>query len=221
MPLFKLNKALLVGLLLLVKLTNIKAQEVINAVRIEKINASLFKVQYTINPNDNYKYNTVTLKIYRKRNDAVEEIFLEPITPENFNPQIIQTYSYDWQPAAKTVQAGDELQAKIAVSYSKPSVVKPIETPKPNVPPKADAGADVEVQLPLTNRIVLDGIRSYDVDGRIVDINWQQVAGPTSLIIAAPKSYKTAVTGELKSGLYSFELTVKDDGGQSSIDRLM
>jgi hypothetical protein len=222
MELFKLNKGCIgCCLLLLLKFTDSKAQEAINNVAIEKISTTSFKVRYKLNAVTDQKYQSVSLKINRRREGVVEEIFSGDITPST-ELKANQTYSYSWKADSKTVKDGDELQATVLVSYTKPAVVK-IEQPPPkiNLAPKADAGGNISIQLPLNLVVILDGIRSYDEDGRIVSINWRQISGPNTLRIASPTSYKSYVVGEFKAGVYTFELSVTDDKGDSSTDRLI
>jgi hypothetical protein len=165
-----------------------------------------------------YQFNTVTLKIFRRRDGNVEEVFSKDINAGNLI-KADQTYSYSWSAGRQLVKEGDELQAKIIISYSKPAIVKAPEPVKINLSPKADAGGNMTVQLPLNLVIILDGMKSYDPDGRIVSIGWRQVSGPNTLKIASPTSYKSYVVGDFQPGLYSFELTVTDDKGESSTDR--
>jgi hypothetical protein len=218
MALFKLNKKIVVCfLLLLMKCISSDAQQIINDVDLEKIDATSFKVKFKLNKITDYRFNTVTLKIFRRRNGDVEEMFSKDI---NSGPLIKanQTYSYSWYADRQTIKDGDELQAKIIIAYNKPAVAKAVELPV-NKAPKADAGGDLTVQLPLNLVVILDGMRSNDADGRIIAINWRQIAGPSTLRIASPSSYKSYVVGDFKPGVYTFELSVTDDKGVSSTDR--
>ncbi|HEU4610302.1 MAG TPA: hypothetical protein VFS31_19415 [Chitinophagaceae bacterium] len=217
---FKLNKGcIFYCLLLLLSYTNSGAQEAINNVILEKLSATSFRVKYKLNPVSGYEYQSVTLKIKRRRKGVVEEILSGDITPANTRLVANQTYSYIWKTDSEAIKNGDELQARILVSYSKPAVVKLAQPPPViNVPPRADAGGDITIQLPLNLVVILDGIRSYDEDGRIVSINWRQVSGPSALRIASPTSYKSYVVGAFKEGVYAFELSVTDDKGGRSTD---
>ena len=218
MALFKLNRKIVVCfLLLLMKYINSNAQQIINNVDLEKIDATSFKVKFKLNSITDYRFNTVTLKIFRQRNGDVEEVFSKDI---NSGPLIKanQTYSYSWYTDRQTIKDGDELQAKIIIAYNKPAVAKTIEQPL-NKAPKADAGGNLTVQLPLNLVVILDGMRSNDADGRIIAISWRQVSGPSTLRIASPTSYKSYVVGDFKPGVYTFELSVTDDKGASGADR--
>lgn len=218
MVVFKLNKKIVVCfLLLLMKHMHSHAQQIINDVDLEKIDATSFKVKFKLNNITDYHFNTVTLKIFRRRNGNVDEVFSKNI---NSGPLIKadQTYSYSWYTDRQTVKEGDELQAKVIIVYNKPAVAKTQEPPA-NKSPKADAGGDWSVQLPLNLVVILDGMKSYDADGRIIAISWRQVSGPNTLRIASPTSYKSYVVGDFKPGMYVFELSVTDDKGASSTDR--
>jgi hypothetical protein len=126
-------------------------------------------------------------------------------------------YNYRWKPANGLIQTGDELQAKIILSY-KPSVAKQ-KLKTPNKAPYADAGNSVEVELPVTKSILLNGGKSHDEDGKIVFVEWKQIAGPTNLGILKKDSLIAFVNGQFKEGTYAFELLIKDDQGASAISR--
>ncbi|HJW17994.1 MAG TPA: hypothetical protein VJ499_12770, partial [Flavisolibacter sp.] len=219
MQLLKLNKALLLCLVFLLWLSAIKAQEVVNNVSIEKENVSLFTVRYKLNRNDDsLRYQSIQLKIYRKRNEEIDEVFSKTIVTDSAGIQAEKTYSYSWKPATGTVKNGDELQAKVVVNYEKPLAKVEVPPLPLNVPPKADAGGDISIQLPLNLVVILDGIRSYDEDGKIIAVQWRQLSGPNNLNIASPRSYKSYVTGNYQPGIYTFELAVTDDKGARTTD---
>ena len=67
-----------------------------------------------------------------------------------------------------------------------------------------------------TRQLKLDGSKSYDPDGYIVDWNWKQIAGQ-SANISNPKAVITTTT-VTKKGNYSFELTVTDNDGATGRD---
>jgi hypothetical protein len=79
----------------------------------------------------------------------------------------------------------------------------------------------MEINLPVTKPIVLDGSKSYDSDGKIVTANWKQIGGPTNLTVTRNDSSVAIANGEFKEGRYAFELTVTDERGASDIDRIM
>ncbi|HWC53661.1 MAG TPA: PKD domain-containing protein [Chitinophagaceae bacterium] len=85
-----------------------------------------------------------------------------------------------------------------------------------NQPPIANAGKDQFIALP-TDSVLLDGSASKDPDGSIVSFNWKYLSGPSSYSITTASANKTTVKG-LAEGVYSFVLTVTDNGGLSGKD---
>jgi Predicted peptidase len=83
-----------------------------------------------------------------------------------------------------------------------------------NKVPKANAGADQVITLPLDSAR-LDGSQSSDEDGYIQSYQWKQKSGPSTAVILNASSATTAVNG-LVNGEYVFELTVKDNKGTTS-----
>lgn len=91
----------------------------------------------------------------------------------------------------------------------------------PNLPPIANAGPDVHVELGVTDQAFrLDGSRSRDIDGALVTVRWRQLTGPGPAVIVSPNSMQTMVTG-LAVGTYTFELTVTDNRGASARDTMV
>lgn len=78
-----------------------------------------------------------------------------------------------------------------------------------NQPPKADAGADATVTLPL-NKAILDGSASFDPDGDIKEYSWKRISGPNQCGFADNKS-SVALASNLVAGTYQFELMVWGD----------
>ncbi|SHM93129.1 Por secretion system C-terminal sorting domain-containing protein [Chitinophaga jiangningensis] len=85
-----------------------------------------------------------------------------------------------------------------------------------NKPPQASAGADVIITLPV-NSVQLDGSGSRDADGSIASYNWSQTAGPNAATITGLTTAQ-ATAGGLIKGVYTFRLTVKDNGGLTATD---
>jgi hypothetical protein len=214
MELFKLSRYFFIIALLFAAINFGYAQESINFVRIEKVSATVYKVVYKLNGVKASDYSDITLKIYRRRDGAVQEVFSEPIMPDQVVPN--RTYSYTWRTDNKVVQDGDQLQAKIVVAYNK--VVEP--PPVPNAAPIANAGGNLHLQLPVSLVVIVDGSASKDPDGRIVAINWKQISGPSNLRFASPTALKSYVVGDFKAGVYIFELAVTDDKATTSTARI-
>jgi ribosomal protein L14 len=84
-----------------------------------------------------------------------------------------------------------------------------------NQPPTANAGSDITLTLP-TNSTSLVGSGS-DPDGTISSYAWARVSGPTTFTLGTPNAVTTALTG-LVQGVYTFKLTVTDNGGATASD---
>jgi hypothetical protein len=85
-----------------------------------------------------------------------------------------------------------------------------------NQPPVALAGADQTIVLPKDS-IWLSGDASTDPDGTIVFYSWQKIAGPGSIIMLHSNDSNTLVRS-LTEAVYTFELTVTDNGGLKAKD---
>ncbi len=86
-----------------------------------------------------------------------------------------------------------------------------------NIPPQANAGADITITLPV-NSATLNGTGS-DPDGSIVAYQWVKIAGPAQYNITSSGSASTGITG-LVQGTYRFELTVTDNSGATDKDTI-
>ena len=80
-----------------------------------------------------------------------------------------------------------------------------------NLPPIADAGEDrtTPAESDGTATILLDGSRSYDPDGHIVNYAWQDANGKVI-------GNQAQVRVRLRAGTHPFELTVTDDKGAAT-----
>lgn len=189
-------------------------QQVINDVSIEKTGTDLYRIQYGLNPSSDFDVEKIVLKIYRRRDGNVQEIFSLPMTTPVLKGQNQQTYSFNWKASNDIVQAGDDLQAKIILSKKASAARQRL-----NRIPFADAGSFTQVELPVTKPITLNGSKSHDDDGIIAFVEWKQVGGPTDLTIADKNSLVTSADGNFKAGTYAFELTIKDNLGSVSSSR--
>ncbi|KAM6108690.1 dyslexia-associated protein KIAA0319-like protein homolog [Pterocles gutturalis] len=107
-----------------------------------------------------------------------------------------------------TDSAGQQSTAEVTV----------IVQPENNKPPKADAGPDKELTLPVDST-TLDGSKSSD-DQKIVSFLWEKTRGPDGVKLENANSSIATVTG-LQVGTYEFTLTVKDERNlqsQSSVN---
>ena len=212
MRLLKLNSVLI--LLLVTFSIQGKSQQVINDVTIEKKGSSLYRIQYSLNQTTDFILEKAFLKIYRRRNGNVEEIFSVPVTIPPLNAQNQQPHNFDWTASNGLIKPGDDLQAKIILTL-KTSLARQ----KLNRIPVASAGEFIQAELPVTKPVELNGSKSRDDDGKIVDIEWKQVGGPTNLNITRKDSLIAYADGEFKPGTYAFELTIKDNLGSVSSSR--
>ena len=85
---------------------------------------------------------------------------------------------------------------------------------EPNKPPVADAGNNIQIQLPV-NSASLDGSGSTDADGQITTWLWKKTAGPAGGNLSAAGSARTNISN-LVAGTYTYQLTVTDDEGASN-----
>ncbi len=85
-----------------------------------------------------------------------------------------------------------------------------------NKAPIAMAGSDQVITLPIDS-VLLDGSASSDPDGTIREWLWKKIAGPASFTIVNNSNSKTSVRN-LVTGIYQFELRVKDDDGSTAMD---
>ncbi|MBC7849310.1 MAG: T9SS type A sorting domain-containing protein, partial [Chitinophagaceae bacterium] len=90
--------------------------------------------------------------------------------------------------------------------------------PVPNVAPWANAGTDFSVNLP-TATVYLNGAGSSDPDGSITNYDWVKISGPGAITIVNSTTALPSVVG-LQAGTYIFELTVTDNRGATSKDRV-
>ena len=85
--------------------------------------------------------------------------------------------------------------------------------------PVANAGKDTIIVLP-TDRIIMDGSASNDPDGTITNYKWSAIASFLSGSVPAIQDTTTKQTevGNLRGGIYRFELKVTDNKGAYSLD---
>ena len=85
------------------------------------------------------------------------------------------------------------------------------------LPPVADAGPD-HVFAPGI-KVTLDGSNSYDPDGTISSVLWEQVSGATQISLTTPNELITEFTTPAVEGeVLTFKLTIKDDDGLANSD---
>jgi Secretion system C-terminal sorting domain/PKD domain len=91
-----------------------------------------------------------------------------------------------------------------------------VTVPAGNQPPVANAGADINITLPV-NATTLNGTASTDVDGTITTYAWTKISGPATFAIANAAAASTGLNN-LVQGVYSFRLRVTDNAGAVSSD---
>ncbi|CAD7078937.1 unnamed protein product [Hermetia illucens] len=108
-----------------------------------------------------------------------------------------------------------ELKVTDASNQSNTAKVHVFVKPPTNLPPTANAGANMTINLPLT-WVTLNGSKSTD-DIRVTNYYWRQKSGPnTATIINANSAVANATS--LTLGLYVFELVVSDENQNNSSD---
>jgi lysophospholipase L1-like esterase len=85
--------------------------------------------------------------------------------------------------------------------------------------PVADAGSDQSVMEGGT--VTLNGLNSYDPDGSIASVQWEQLSGKTQVTLTAPSDLTTDLTApavDTEGDVLAFKLTIKDDDDLTSED---
>ena len=103
MQLSKLN-SILVLIFLACGVQSKAQQQVINDVTIEKKSSSLYRIQYSLNQTTDFTLEKALLKIYRRRNGNVAEIFSVPITIPPATAQNQQLHTFDWTASNGLIQ---------------------------------------------------------------------------------------------------------------------
>jgi len=84
-----------------------------------------------------------------------------------------------------------------------------------NVPPVANAGADVSITLPVDSISIFG--KGTDVDGTVTAYHWVKISGPSKGSIGNASS-PTVLLTNLGQGVYLYELTVTDNNGAKGKD---
>lgn len=119
------------------------------------------------------------------------------------------------------MQEGDytyQLTVTDTIGQQATAQVTVIVQPENNKPPRADAGPDKELTLPMDST-TLDGSKSSD-DQKIISYLWEKTQGPDGVQLEKANTSVATVTG-LQVGTYVFTLTVKDERNlqsQSSVN---
>lgn len=90
--------------------------------------------------------------------------------------------------------------------------------PHNNGYPIANAGSDMVISLPQS-QFLLNGVGSYDPNGRITTYLWEQVSGPSFYQYSIHAKNAASTTAAVHvAGTYQFQLTVVDNSGLSAKD---
>ena len=109
----------------------------------------------------------------------------------------------------------------VAVTVPPPPPPPPEPTPPPTQPPTgnkapvANAGADETVQP--HSYVVLNGLGSYDPDGKIVKYRWTQIGGTPVYMYGGSLPFMYFIA-PAKEGPLTFQLTVTDNKGATGTD---
>ncbi|NMM47246.1 PKD domain-containing protein [Marinigracilibium pacificum] len=95
-------------------------------------------------------------------------------------------------------------------------VVVVVKNPPTNIPPKVNAGPDLQIQLP-ENSITITATATDD-DGLIVSTIWEKLSGPT-VTISGENTTELVLTN-LVEGQYEFKISVTDDSDATVSDRV-
>jgi aldose sugar dehydrogenase len=88
-----------------------------------------------------------------------------------------------------------------------------------SIPPKADAGHDLIARE--ETEVVLDGSSSFDKDGGIISYKWEQITGPKVMLRHADEIKSSFLAPSVfENSLLGFKLTVSDNSGSESLDRV-
>lgn len=104
----------------------------------------------------------------------------------------------------------------IDISFGEEAIGDP--EPQPNNPPAANAGSDVNIQLPLDS-VLLNGCSSTDPEGAALKFKWTKISGPANFQLVNDTLCQARVRG-LTEGTYLFELAVTDTGNLVSKDTM-
>lgn len=113
----------------------------------------------------------------------------------------------------------------LAIFISCKKETKQVSAPRPpavNKPPVANAGPDIFITQQACGFMSwteLDGSGSFDPDSTTISFHWRQISGPACTV--SNNGSKKAIALNLRSGLYGFELMVKNARGLSSRDTVI
>ena len=104
------------------------------------------------------------------------------------------------------------------ISSDKMHLICNVELAAADIPPIADAGSDLSIQLP-NDTIILDGSGSFD-DLAIVSYEWMAEPGETKSYTLLNGDNVQAQVADLEEGTYTFTLRVTDNVGLTDEDKI-
>jgi len=178
-------------------------------------------LEYTINVETAGIYDLIFR--YTSGNTSGGGPFYFEIDGKKISPDITVTNSGDWAAWTNKVVNNIELNKgehvlRLVVTNGEFNLGKmtfSYNSPLPYAPPVASAGSNISVILP-TNTATLDGSQSEDADTSILNYNWQQIYGPSTIAFSDATNQSPSISN-LEEGIYKVELTVSD-GTHSSKD---
>ncbi len=111
----------------------------------------------------------------------------------------------------KGAKASDKVSVKVIITDATPDTQN-------NKAPVAKAGSDITIYLP-NRSITLNGGQSTDSDGSIKNYVWEKLAG--NINFGGLKQGAVQKVTDMRPGNYEFELTVTDNDGAQSTDRII
>ncbi|MEP7377737.1 MAG: PKD domain-containing protein [Chitinophagaceae bacterium] len=213
-----------------------------SSITVSKLENGIYKFTLTVKDNNNATgMDSVTLKVNTAANQppsastGPNQTIILPTSSITLNGSASsdpdgKIVSYSWQqisgPAISTLSSVStatvtaskliegvysfRLTVKDNNSAAATAMVSITVKKKPNKNPVANAGMNRTITLP-TQSSTLSGVASTDPDGTITSYLWQQISGPSSAIFSSVSGMTTTVSS-LKAGVYSFRLTVWDNG---------
>lgn len=93
-----------------------------------------------------------------------------------------------------------------------------VQTTGVNTEPVAYAGKDMVIEQPASSATITG--KGTDADGSIASYVWTRVSGPSTVTLANANAPQVTVSGLAETGMYVFQLTVKDDKGAVAFDKM-
>jgi predicted esterase len=89
-----------------------------------------------------------------------------------------------------------------------------VNTSVPNIPPITQT---IVPAIAETAQLELNGVRTYDPDGKVVAYSWEQISGPSSIRLKSADA-PVAEVSNISNGIYKFRFSATDNLGAITID---